>query len=196
MENKLNKRERYKAQLKPIDYYKDFDNIDFESLAEGDRYYLQDFGIFNTDFLEDEFTIRIRIPGGKVSAEQFQSIADIVEEYDLTIILTARAGIQLHGVEAENVLQIHKRINALGVSTWQSFGDNVRNIVTDPYDGCGEYAQIESYPIVMAMHDYIIKNPRYVGMLPRRVSIGISGNRSNVTSFFANDIYFALAKKK
>ena len=37
MENKLNKRERYKAQLKPIDYYKDFDNIDFESLAEGDR---------------------------------------------------------------------------------------------------------------------------------------------------------------
>ncbi|DAB27829.1 MAG TPA: ferredoxin--nitrite reductase [Sulfurimonas sp. UBA10385] len=139
--------------------------------------------------------MRIRIPGGKVSAEQFQSIADIVEEYDLTIILTARAGIQLHGVEAENVLQIHKRINALGVSTWQSFGDNVRNIVTDPYDGCGEYAQIESYPIVMAMHDYIIKNPRYVGMLPRRVSIGISGNRSNVTSFFANDIYFALAKK-
>ena len=25
MENKLNKRERYKAQLKPIDYYKDFE---------------------------------------------------------------------------------------------------------------------------------------------------------------------------
>jgi len=47
----------------------------------------------------------------------------------------------------------------------------------------------------MAMHDYIIENPRYVGMLPRRISIGISGNRSNVSSFFANDLYFALAKK-
>jgi ferredoxin-nitrite reductase len=45
------------------------------------------------------------------------------------------------------------------------------------------------------MQDYIIKNPKYVGMLPRRVSIGISGNETNVTSFFANDIYFALAKK-
>ncbi len=32
-------------------------------------------------------------------------------------------------------------------------------------------------------------------MLPRRVSIGISGNETNVASFFANDIYFALAKK-
>ena len=195
MENKLNKRERYKAKLKPIDYYKDFENIDFESLTEGDRYYLQDFGIFNVEFLEDEFTIRIRIPGGRISAEQFQAIADIVSEYNLTIILTARAGIQLHGIEVDDILEIHKRINSLGVSTWQSFGDNVRNIVTDAYDGCGKYAQIEVYPIVMEMHDYIIKNPRYVGMLPRRVSIGISGNRANVTSFFANDIYFALAKK-
>ena len=48
MKQKLNKRERYKAQLKPIDYYKDFENIDFESLGEGDRFYLQDFGIFTT----------------------------------------------------------------------------------------------------------------------------------------------------
>ncbi|MDT8338899.1 MAG: nitrite/sulfite reductase [Sulfurimonas sp.] len=195
MENKLNKRERYKAQLRPIDYYKDFDNIDFESLNEADRFYLQDFGIFNTNFLEDEFTIRIRIPGGEISAEKFQEIADIVDEYDLTIILTARSGIQLHDVDVDDVLEIHKRINALGVTTWQSFGDNVRNIVTDPYDGYGEFCEIEAYPIVMQMHDYIIKNPRYVGMLPRRVSVGISGNRTNVTSFFANDIYFALAKK-
>lgn len=195
MENKLNKRERYKAQLKPIDYYKDFEKIDFESLNEGDRYYLQDFGIFNTDFLEDEFTIRIRIPGGRVDAAQFKMIADISQEYDLSIILTARGGVQLHGITSENVLEIHKRVNSLGLSTWQSFGDNVRNIVTDVYDGCGEFAQIEVYPLVMQMHDYIIKNPRYVGMLPRRISIGISGNRANVTSFFANDLYFALAKK-
>ncbi|PNV82164.1 MAG: ferredoxin--nitrite reductase [Sulfurimonas sp.] len=196
MENKLNKRERYKAQLKPIEYYKDFDKIDFESLTEADRFYLQDFGIFNTNFLEDEFTIRIRIPGGKISAENFQKIADIVDEYNLTIILTARSGIQLHDVDVDDVLTIHKRINALGVSTWQSFGDNVRNIVTDPYDGCGEFSEIETYPLIMQMHDYIVKNPRYVGMLPRRVSVGISGNRANVTSFFANDIYFALAKKE
>lgn len=195
MEQKLNKRERYKAQLKPIDYYKDFYSIDFDSLNEADRYYLQDFGIFNTYFLEDEFTIRIRIPGGRLTTEQFQSIADIVDEYDLKIILTARSGIQLHDIEADDVLDIHKRINALGVSTWQSFGDNVRNIVTDAYDGRGEYSEIEVYPLVMQMNDYIIENPRYVGMLPRRVSIGISGNRANVTSFFANDIYFGLAKK-
>ncbi len=195
IDKKLNKRERYKAQLKPYDYYAQFETLDFENLGEGDRFYLQDFGIFNTDFLEDEFTLRIRIPGGRVSAEQFQSIADIASEYDLTIILTARAGVQLHDIEAEDMLDIYKRINALGVTTWQSFGDNIRNIVTDAYDGLGKYSEIEVHPLIMQMQDYIIENPRYVGMLPRRVSIGISGNRANVTSFFANDIYFALSSK-
>lgn len=195
MENKLNKRERYKAQLRPIDYYKDFEDIDFESLNEGDRYYLQDFGIFNTSFLEDEFTIRIRVAGGRISADDFQKIADITQKYNLTIILTARGGLQLHGVCAEDVLEIHQSINALGVTTWQSFGDNVRNIVTDAYDGCGAFSEIETYPLIMQMNEHIIKNPRYVGMLPRRVSVGISGNSANITSFFANDLYFALAQK-
>jgi len=194
-EPKLNKRERYKAQMTPYDFYAEFETLDFESLSEGERFYLQDYGIFNTAFLEDEFTLRIRIPGGRISVEDFKAIAEVVSEYDLTIILTVRAGIQLHNIEADDILDIHKRINALGVTTWQSFGDNVRNIVTDPYDGVGLTSELEVYPLIEQMQDHIIQNPRFVGMLPRRVSIGISGNRANVVSFFANDIYFALAQK-
>ena len=194
-EPKLNKRERYKAQMTPYDFYAEFETLDFESLSEGERFYLQDYGVFNTEFLEDEFTLRIRVPGGRISVEDFKAIAEVASEYDLTMILTARGGMQLHDIEADDILDIHKRINALGVTTWQSFGDNVRNIVTDPYEGRGIYSELEVYPLIEKMQDYIIQNPRYVGMLPRRVSIGISGNRANVVSFFANDIYFALAQK-
>ena len=194
-DSKLNKREKYKARLRPIDYFKDFDSLDFESLGEGDRFYLQDFGIFTTDFLEDEFTMRLRVPAGRLTAEQFAFIADVIDEYDLTIVLTARGGIQLHELEAENVHEIWKKLNSHGLTTWQSFGDNIRNIVSDVYDGRGKYSEIEVYPMVKAMQDFIVQNPRYVGMLPRRVSVGISGNSASVTSFFANDIYFALAKK-
>ena len=196
LQNKLNKRERYKARLKPYDYFiKEFDTIDFESLGEGDRYYLQDFGIFNTDFLEDEFTIRIRVAGGRITTKQFSFLADIVNKYDLTLVLTARAGFQLHDVQAEDVHELFRLLNDNELITWQSFGDNIRNIVTDVYDGVNNYAKIEVYPLIQQMQDYIIKNPKYVGMLPRRVSIGISGNSANVNSFFANDVYFALAKK-
>ncbi|MCD6432823.1 MAG: nitrite/sulfite reductase, partial [Sulfurimonas sp.] len=195
VEEKLNKREKYKARLRPFDYFEQFESLDFENLGEGDRYYLQDFGIFTTDFLEDEFTMRLRVPAGRLTAQQFKHIAEVVDEYDLTIIITARAGLQLHELEADNVLEIWKKLNTLGLTTWQSFGDNIRNIVTNIYDGRGRYNEIETYPIIMQMQNYIVQNPRYVGMLPRRVSVAVSGNRANVTSFFANDLYFALAKK-
>ncbi len=194
-EPKLNKRERYKAQMSPYDFYAEFETLDFESLSEGERYYLQDYGIFNTEFLEDEFTLRIRVPGGRISVDDFKAIAEVASEYDLTVILTVRGGMQLHDIEADDILDIHKRINALGVTTWQSFGDNVRNIVTDPYEGRGVHSELEVYGLIEQMQEYIIQNPKYVGMLPRRVSIGISGNSANVVSFFANDIYFALAQK-
>jgi ferredoxin-nitrite reductase len=195
LDPKLNKREKYKAQLRPIDYFEEFQSLDFENLGEGDRYFLQDFGIFNTDFLEDEFTLRLRLAAGRITSAQFTQIADVVEEYNLTIILTVRGGVQLHDIEADNVLEIWQKLNSHGLTSWQSFGDNIRNIVSDVYDGCGKYAQIQVNSIAQEMQNFILKNPRYVGMLPRRVSIGISGNSANVTSFFSNDIYFALAKK-
>ena len=155
VENKLNKRERYKAQLRPIDYYPELESLDFEELGEGDRFYLQDFGIFNTNFLEDEFTMRLRVPAGRLSAEQFRHVADIVVEYDLHLILTARAGLQLHGLEADNVLGIFKAFNSLGLTTWQSFGDNIRNIVANVYDGRGKHSEIEVYPLILQMQEHI-----------------------------------------
>ncbi|MEA2098624.1 MAG: nitrite/sulfite reductase [Campylobacterota bacterium] len=195
LDSKLNKREKYKARLRPFDYFKEFDSLDFESLGEGDRFYLQDFGIFTTEFLEDEFTMRLRVPAGRLTPEQFKHIADVVKEYDLVSILTARGGIQLHELQAEDVHDIWRKLNSSNLTSWQSFGDNIRNIVSDVYDACGIYSEIEVYPIVEQMQEYILKNPRYVGMLPRRISIGISGNSASVTSFFANDLYFALAQK-
>jgi len=194
-EPRLNKRERYKANLLPIDYYPQLETLNFENLGEGDRFYLQDFGIFNVDFLEDEFTLRLRVPGGRIDAAQLHTLAQIVTGHDLTLILTARAGLQLHGLNPDNILEVFTRVNAMGLTTWQSFGDNVRNIVTDVFDGCGATGEIEAYPLIMQMQDFILKNPRYVGMLPRRVSVGITGNRTNVTSFYANDLCFLLAEK-
>lgn len=195
LEGKLNKRERYKAELSPYAYYPRIETLDFKAISEGDGFYLQDFGIFNTPIDEEEYALRLRITAGRITSSQLRAIAEIAKEHRLDIILTARAGMQLHGLSADNILSVFKQINALGISTWQTFGDNVRNIVTDVYDGRGRHSTIETYPLIMQMEEYFLKTPHLVGMLPRRISVGISGTRANVTSFFANDLYFALAQK-
>ena len=192
---KLNKYERYKARVRPYDYFPKLKSLDFDNLGEGDRYYLQDFGIFSADFMENEFTLRLRTPAGRFTTEQFLRIADIMDKHGLELVLTARAGLQLHCLESHNIYEVFQLINDMGITTWQTVGDNPRNIVTDIFDGVGKYNEIEVYPILKKIEERIIKNPRYVGLLPRRISTGISGNRANVTSLFANDIYFALAKK-
>src|SRR3989338_220501 len=189
-EKKLNKRERHKAALSPIEYYPQIETLDFNGISEGDIFYLQDFGIFNTPIEEEAYTLRLRITAGRITIAQLRAIADIAKRNELEIILTARAGLQLHGLTCENVLQIYKQINEIGITTWQTFGDNVRNIVSDVYDGRGCMSVIETYPLIMQMQEYFLKTPRLVGMLPRRISTGISGNSANVTSFFANDLYF------
>lgn len=190
-----NFREKLKRAKRPYDYYKEIKDLDFEQLADSDRFFLQDFGIYNNSLEDEAFMLRLRFNAGRVSNEQLKAIAKISKEYNLDIILTARAGMQLHGLEAENILEAYEKLRTANVTTWQSFGDNVRNITTDTFDGIGKQNIIEAQPIIEQIHDFILKNPDYVGLLPRRISIGICGSYASGASFFASDVYFALAKK-
>jgi len=191
----LNIREKLKRTKRPIDYFKEIDTLYLDSLGEGDRYYLQDFGIYNNELNDDEFMLRLRFPAGRISNKDLLNIAQIVDEYDLYIILTARAGMQLHGLDEDNVMEVFKKIDQLGINSWQTFGDNIRNIATDVFDGRGKFNEIEVYPYIQEMQEFILKVPEYVGLLPRRISTGISGSHANGASFFASDLYYALAKK-
>ncbi|MEN8303620.1 MAG: nitrite/sulfite reductase [Campylobacterota bacterium] len=193
--DKLNWRERNKVNLAPHEYLQNIENIEFSMIADNDRPYLQDAGIYNHEEEHDMFALRLRINAGRISSEQLIFIAKLVKRYNLDIILTARAQMQLHGLDSYNVLAAWKELNENGISAMQTLGDNVRNIVTDVYDGLGQYAEIETYPYIEQMQEYILNKPRFIGLLHRRVSVGISGNRANLNSFFANDIFFALAQK-
>ncbi len=191
----LNKKEKQKLNLRPIDFYKEIDSLYLDSLGNGDRDYLQDFGIYNNEMTDDEFMLRLRFPGGRISNQNLLDIANIVLEHKLYIILTARSGIQIHGMDEDNIMEIYKKLDSIGIYSWQTFGDNVRNIATDVFDGVGKYNIIEVYPYIQKMQEHILKVPELVGLLPRRISTGISGSYANGGSFFASDLYFALAKK-
>ena len=191
----FNFREKLKIAKKPYDYFKEIKDLDFKQLASSDRFFLQDFGIYNNELNDEEFTLRLRFPAGRISNESLLLLANIAKEYNLQIILTARAGIQLHGLQSNNILEVFTKINNDEISTYQSFGDNIRNITSDIFDGVGKYNIIEVYSYIEKMQSYILNNKEYLGLLPRRLSIGISGSYANVNSFFASDIYFALAKK-
>lgn len=62
--------------------------------------------------------LRIKIPNGRVNAEQFKAIAGMSMEYGRAYAeITDRQNIQLHWVEFEKASEIFKKLDEIGLST-------------------------------------------------------------------------------
>jgi len=192
---KLNKIERAKNSLRPYDFYENLALLDLTDLTEEERFYLKNYGIYNVKLNPERFMLRLRIAGGRIDTDELRFIAKIVREYELELLLTARAQIELHGLKAQNVLNVWERLQQEGISTLQTLTDNFRNIVTDPYDGLDESAQIEVYPLLVEMQNIFLGKKEWMGMLPRKFNTAICGNKISQVHFFANDLFFGLARK-
>jgi len=75
-----------------------------------------------------QFMIRSKIPGGRMTAEQYlvhDRMADTLG--NTTLRLTTRQGIQMHGILLGHMQEVIQKINACGLSTWGACGDVVRN---------------------------------------------------------------------
>ncbi len=193
---KINKIERLKAVRRPYEFLDEVGRVDLKNLSEADRFYLKNFGIYNHKLSPETFMLRIRITAGRIRLSQLAEISQIAQEYSLGIILTVRAQIELHSMTAENVLTVRQRVEELELTTWQTLTDNFRNIITDPFDGKSKTNEIEVYPLIKKMELLFLKNPDYLGTLPRKFNTAICGDTESSHSFFNNDLYFALAVRE
>jgi len=192
---KLNKIERLKNNLKPIEYFNKLKSLDFANLSEDDRFYLKNFGIYTQSQRVDEFMLRLRIAGGRIKISELKEIISIAKNFNAEIILTARSQIELQKLTPKNILNAFLILEQKRLCSWQSLTDNLRNIVTDIFDGATVFSKIETYPLIIQMQNLFLKNGEFVGMLPRKFNTAISGVEANSTSLFGNDCYFTLAIK-
>jgi len=77
--------------------------------------------------------VRTRIPGGRVTAEQFLAEFDICDKLaNGSIRITSRQGFQLHGVLKENLRETIRAINESKLTTLAACGDVNRNVMCCP----------------------------------------------------------------
>ncbi len=77
--------------------------------------------------------VRTRIPGGRVTADQFLAELDLCDRLGAgTVRITSRQGFQLHGVLKKNLRQTIRDINASGLTTLAACGDVNRNVMCCP----------------------------------------------------------------
>ncbi|MEU8208340.1 nitrite/sulfite reductase [Micromonospora sp. NPDC049044] len=125
--------------------------------------------------LEDEFfMLRVRIDGGQLSLAQLRVIADISREFARdTADITDRQNIQYHWIRVEDMPEIWRRLESVGLQTTEACGDCPRIVLGSPVAGVARDELLNPTPAI----DEIVA--RYVGdkqfsNLPRKFKTSIS----------------------
>lgn len=79
------------------------------------------------------FMIRLKLPGGKLTADQYLTMDDVCGQYgNGTLRITTRQSFQFHGVLKPNMISAMRAINATLVTTLGGCGDVSRNVLSCP----------------------------------------------------------------
>lgn len=161
--------------------------------------------------------IRTRVPGGKVTPEQFLAELDLCDQYgDGTVRLTTRQAFQLHGVIKGNLKAAIKGINDSKLTTLAACGDVNRNVMAcpAPYKNNDIFDSMQDMAYALAEHlkpkttSYFdlwitdadgnktneaefqpVEEPIYGKVyLPRKFKIGIALPEDNCVDIYTQDI--------
>ena len=141
--------------------------------------------------IEDAFfMMRVRIPGGQLTAEQLRTVASIAKEYGRDLAdITDRQNVQFHWIRIEDVPEIWDRLEGVGLSSLQACGDVPRNILGCPVAGIDAGEIIDASAALRATEAVAAGNPEFTN-LPRKYKTTISGCTAQCTAHEINDVSF------
>jgi len=200
---KLNKVEQIKLERHPLEvreaiidrYSKDLSSMD-EVPGEVER--LKWVGIYPQKQGGDAFMIRLKVPGGVLTPEQTRTIGQIAIDFangpisnphfgNNFLDITTRQDVQMHWIKMENVPEIWRRLEEVGMTTVQACGDSARNVLCCPVSGLGHDEVIDAYPVAQAISDYFTGNREYAN-LPRKFKMSVTGCLEDCAQAEINDI--------
>ncbi|MGU3499678.1 nitrite/sulfite reductase [Mycobacterium sp. C31M] len=205
----LNANEQAKKDDNPLNVRQRIENIyapgGFDSIDKGDlRGRFRWWGLYtqrkpgydgtwtgdeNTDMLEDSyFMLRVRSDGGNLTTAALRTLGTISTEFARdTADLSDRQNVQYHWIEVENMPEIWRRLDEVGLQTTEACGDCPRIVLGSPLAGEHPDEVIDGTPAVNEIVKRYIGKPEYSN-LPRKFKTAISGLQDVVHE--VNDVAF------
>ncbi|MEM9728164.1 MAG: nitrite/sulfite reductase [Myxococcota bacterium] len=119
--------------------------------------------------------MRIKIPFGKMSADQLEVLSELAEENSDSILhVTTRQDIQLHFIHIEDAPDMMRRLAAVGITTREACGNSVRNVTACEYAGVCSTQAFDVAPYAHACTQYFLGHPD-VQDFGRKFKIAFSG---------------------
>ncbi|CCH86573.1 Sulfite reductase [ferredoxin] [Modestobacter italicus] len=147
--------------------------------------------VLEPEELEDSyFMLRVRIDGGQLSTEQLKVIGGISTEFGRDVAdVTDRQNVQLHWIRIEDVPEIWRRLEAVGLSTTEACGDVPRVMLNCPLAGVLEDEVIDATGVLRETVDKYLGDPAFSN-LPRKWKTSMSGCVDRCTEPEIDDVSF------
>jgi len=151
-------------------------------------------GLFYVAPAQDSFMLRLRIPGGILTAHQMRGLADIAEQWGSgRADITTRANLQIREFQPKDIVRVLTGVQALGLTSRGSGADNIRNVTASPLSGIDPSELIDAGPLAKALHHYILNSRELYG-LPRKFNVAFDGGGAISVVADTNDIGFVAVR--
>ncbi|MDR1058362.1 MAG: 4Fe-4S binding protein [Treponema sp.] len=140
-------------------------------------------GGFMRQVQKDKFSMRLRVTGGQLSAEQIIKIGETARKYGRGYIhLTSRQGVEIPFISLRDIEAVKAELAAAGVSVGVC-GPRVRTVTACQGQAICPAGAIETTELAREL------DARYFGReLPHKFKIGITGCKNNCLKAEENDL--------
>lgn len=143
----------------------------------------------NADLLEAKyFMMRVRCDGKALSVAALRTLGGISTEFARdTADITDRMNLQYHWLEIEDIPEVWRRLDEVGLQTTEACGDCPRGMLGSPLAGLSLDEVLDPSPALDEIVRRYIDNPEYSN-LPRKYKTAVSGLQD--VAHEVNDISF------
>ncbi len=132
--------------------------------------------------------VRIKAPGGVITAAQLDRMADVADTYSRGWgHLTTRQNMQFHYVQLERVPDVMRDLASVGLTTREACGDTVRNVQGCHLAGACPFEILDITPWAEAAFQHFLRNP-IAQRMPRKFKINFSGCSTDCGQAMFNDV--------
>ena len=132
--------------------------------------------------------IRIKLPHGRISADQLVRIADLSDKYATgNLHATTRQDIQLHFVKLADSPQLWAELEDAGITLKEACGNTVRNVTGSARAGVDPLEPFDITPYAYSIFDYFLRNPICQDM-GRKFKISVSSSEKDSAYGYMHDV--------
>jgi sulfite reductase (NADPH) hemoprotein beta-component len=134
------------------------------------------------------YMLRVAVPYGTLSSRQMRQLAMIADKYDRGYgHITTRQNMQFNWPELTDVPDILQDLADVEMHAFQTSGNCIRNVTSDPYAGAAGEEVEDPRPTAELLRQWSTIHPEFA-FLPRKFKIAVTASKQDRAVIRAHDI--------